>query len=497
MQAQVLLRRTLPQCRSLATAGARTTTHGFANSRGPRGEGGYSEPSRRHGENRHQERLQGRYSKRFHPGRGKPWKRATAKHDFTGLELTFLGTAAGAPNAERSPSCIVLRCPLRAYIFDAGEGSLRQLQQSHIRTVLVEDIFISHMHGDHIFGLPSLIMGINYAFVDAPSKEQTTRPWPPVLTIYGPVGLAAFIHASLSASKSVLGIKVVVVELETPRSQASSSSREAPTRLWRNMRLERLRPQDDGTFEVYSRLGNHTCPSIRIRARTIDHACVDCFGWVIDERKEVWRVNAAKATALGLPPSPPYQLLQQGLPVTLENGTVISPNDVCFPPKNGRKIVIMGDTNNGSNMVDIAAGADVLVHESTAGSDMPEDVIRDRGHSTARMAGEFARSIGAHWLLLTHVSARYGNISPEMMINAPLRDFQGQIKAMRLAREASSSFKSSNVQLAQDFMTFSLPVDGFTDHGRSLTKLGQMVSFHGAGGLKVLRDWKISTEEDR
>ena len=119
-------------------------------------------------------------------------------------KLTFLGTGAGLPSPVRGASCTALQLQGDVWLFDCGEGSQIQLMRSTVRLGKINRIFITHMHGDHLFGLPGLLCTIT---------QNVALESKPALKIYGPPGLARFLRQSLNLSYSILGYKYEVYEL--------------------------------------------------------------------------------------------------------------------------------------------------------------------------------------------------------------------------------------------------------------------------------------------
>jgi ribonuclease Z len=144
---------------------------------------------------------------------------------------------------------------------------------------------------------------------------------------------------------------------------------------------------------------------IRVVAGPLDHR-VTCFGYCLTEEVTAGALDVGAASALGVPKGPMLATLKRGQSVSLSDGTVVHPAQVLGSATPGRKFVLLGDTCGSSGIAAAAMDATWLVHESTFDDDSAALAI-PRGHSTARMAGEFARSINAKNLLLTHFSARF------------------------------------------------------------------------------------------
>ena len=147
------------------------------------------------------------------------------KSNFSGAELTFLGTSSGAPSFTRNVSSVALRLENEVWLFDCGEATQHQLMRSKLKYAKITRIFITHMHGDHIFGLPGLICAISGART-AHSRSYGGSVVP--LHIIGPPGIRQFIYSSITWSRSVLGMPLIVTELRQP-ARASGGSPAAHT----------------------------------------------------------------------------------------------------------------------------------------------------------------------------------------------------------------------------------------------------------------------------
>jgi len=184
-----------------------------------------------------------------------------------------------------------------------------------------------------------------------------------------------------------------------------------------------------------------------VKAAPILHR-VFCVGYVFTENDKPGKLDMEKCKQLGVPKGPLLGQLKNGKEIKLENGTVIKPDDVVGPTIKGKKLVMLGDTHNPEGISTIAMDCDVLVHESTLEDSMKEMCI-ERGHSTPSMAANFAITINAKRLILTHFSARYiEETKPESELN------ENEISLALLRRQAKALFE--NVDLAYDFATFTL-----------------------------------------
>ncbi|WNS46856.1 ribonuclease Z [Paenibacillus sp. MMS20-IR301] len=299
------------------------------------------------------------------------------------MELYFLGTNAGVPTLQRNVTSIALRLLEERrtfWMFDCGEGTQHQVLRSPLRLGKLEKLFITHLHGDHLFGLPGLLSSRGYQGGIAP------------LTVYGPPGLKAYLDISLSASQSRIPYKLEVVEHTG------------------GLIFE------DETFKVEAGLLEHR---------------IDSYGYRVTEKDSPGNLNAELLRSYGLKPGPLYGRLKKGEDITLEDGTLIKAADVIHAPKRGRIITILGDTRTCPGALPLALDADLIVHEATFAHDLAEMAYQYH-HSTARQAAELARDAGGRELLLTHFSSRY--TSQEELIPL-LEEAQAIFPATLLAEE--------------------------------------------------------------
>ena len=365
--------------------------------------------------------------------------------NFSGMEVTFLGTSSGSPSFTRNVSSYALRLTDEIWLFDCGEATQHQLMRSHLKYSKITRIFITHMHGDHIFGLPGLICALSGARAEL-RRVHGRDPEP--LYITGPPGIADYVKAAIGCSRTVLGLNLVVTELAAPGNgvaglgagddadprgfpQQTHLAADARCRMFLGERwpdngaptAPDFRDRDgwqrawDGSLElpywtVHREVSRNTSGrggekgAIVVRAAPLRHP-VPCFGYVIDEPDQAGRLDADTCAELGLPPGRDYQRLKNGESVQTPSGEWIHPTDVVGPDRPGRRLCLLGDTCDSVGIAPLAMGADVLVHESTFAASKHGEAVY-KGHSTSTMAGEFAAMISARNLLLTHFSNRYG-----------------------------------------------------------------------------------------
>ncbi|AIS63202.1 ribonuclease Z [Listeria ivanovii] len=274
------------------------------------------------------------------------------------MELVFLGTGAGVPSRGRNVTSIALSMLNERntiWLFDCGEATQHQVLRSQIKLSKLEFIFITHMHGDHIFGLPGLLSSRSFQGGDSD------------LTIYGPPGVQEYIETSLRLSGTRLTYKIIFEEIE-------------PGVIF-----------EDEMFAI--------------TADELEHG-MQSFGYRIVEKDKQGALNAAKLKADGVEPGPVFQKLKNGEIVTLPDGREIDGKNYIGNPQKGKIISIFGDTRATASEFRLAENADVLVHEATFEGDKGK-MAAEYMHSTTIQAAELAKRAGVKKLILTHISSRY------------------------------------------------------------------------------------------
>ncbi len=266
------------------------------------------------------------------------------------LSLFFAGTGGSVPSARRGLPAILVRLGGDRILFDCGEGTQRQLTRS-IGLVDMECVFITHFHADHWLGLPGMLKSFALRERDQP------------LVVYGPRGLRELMGA-MRIVYGRLPYELSVVELEPAET------------------VER-----DGYV---------------VAAVPVSHRTASAFGYAIVEDSRPGHLDAQLAERLGVKPGPDFGRLQRG-----ETVDGVAPEQVMGPTREGRKIVLSGDTEPCEALAIAAHEADVLVHEATF-TDEETERARLTAHSTATQAATLARDADVRLLALTHVSSRYG-----------------------------------------------------------------------------------------
>jgi len=272
------------------------------------------------------------------------------------LKVIFLGTAGSVPTPKRSLPAILVKRKGEQLLFDCGEGVQRQMVMVGASFHRATKVFITHIHGDHVLGLPGLMQTM--------ALHDREKP----LIVYGPPGIRKFVECVRETVKFDLTFPIEIHEVNEA-----------------GVVCETLE------YAVQAVWANHVTPSL---------------AYALVEKPRPGKFYPEKAKALGVPEGPLWGQLQRGKSVRLPDGRIIKPEDVLGPPRPGRKIVYTGDTRPFEGLVEFAANADLLIHDATLGDELAERAYED-GHSTPSQAAETARKASAKKLVLTHISARY------------------------------------------------------------------------------------------
>ncbi|MBT8479788.1 MAG: ribonuclease Z [Gemmatimonadetes bacterium] len=270
------------------------------------------------------------------------------------MRITFLGTSSSRPTVRRNVSSIAVQREGEMFLFDCGEGTQRQMMRYGVGFG-VREIFISHLHADHYLGLPGLLRTMSLQ-----GREDE-------LVVWGGDETEATLRAAIDLGGDRLQFPVAVREL--PGGEAV---------------------RYDG-FEIRAFPVEHTMGSV---------------GLALVEDDRLGRFDAEAARMAGVEEGPDFGRLHRGEDVRVESGEVVAAADVVGPTRPGRTLVFSGDTRPCDSTVEVARGADLLIHEATF-SDAEAGRARETRHSTATEAAMLARQAEVRKLVLTHFSARY------------------------------------------------------------------------------------------
>ncbi|WP_320121112.1 ribonuclease Z [uncultured Sphaerochaeta sp.] len=273
------------------------------------------------------------------------------------FEVFVLGTSGMMPLPNRFLTSAMVRRDGELFLFDCGEGTQVSLKMLNLKWKKIHSIFISHMHADHVTGLPGILM----------LSSQVDRDEP--LTLYGPPKLKEYVDANRRILDMYINYEIIVKTVEP------------------GVILE----TDD--FIVRAFRLNHTKP---------------CLGYVMQEKDRPGEFHPEKAQELGIPVGPLWGKLQRGETVTLSDGRVISSTDVMGAKRGGRKFSYVTDSLYLPSIAKEVAHSDLLLCEGMFTSDM-EETAYEKKHMTAGQAAQIAKDAEVAKLGLLHYSPRYGD----------------------------------------------------------------------------------------
>ena len=274
------------------------------------------------------------------------------------MDFVLLGTGAGVPAKTRNVTAIALQLLEergKVWLFDCGEATQHQILKTAVKPRKIEKIFITHLHGDHIFGLPGLL------------SSRSFQGGVETLTVYGPKGIDAYITTSLQVSGTHLKYPLEIVEIE-----------------------EGVVFEDD---------------QFTVTALQLDHG-IYSVGYRIVEKDRPGSLLVDQLRKEGVQPGPLYKSLKNGESIQLDDGRTIDGKEYLSAPQKGRIITILGDTRVCNNALILADSADYLIHEATFSAEETE-MASAYFHSTTVQAAETAKKARAKHLVLTHISSRY------------------------------------------------------------------------------------------
>lgn len=275
------------------------------------------------------------------------------------LEAFVLGCGGMMPLPYRHLTSVLVRREGELFLFDAGEATQISIRRLNLRWKKITAIFISHMHADHVTGLPGILM----------LSSQVDREEP--LYIFGPPKLADFIDQIRRSLDMYINYEIIVKEISEPGA------------VW-----------EAEDFSIRSFGLRHT---------------KQCFGYTLEEKPRPGAFHPEKAAALGVPRGPLWSVLQGGETVKLENGNLVKPEEVLGPPRTGRKFSYVTDTLYFKDIAREVSESNLLICEGMFEDALEASAVEKR-HMTARQAGMIARDAGGvERLGLIHYSPRYAD----------------------------------------------------------------------------------------
>lgn len=272
-----------------------------------------------------------------------------------------LGVSSATPTANRHLPALALWREGRIFLFDCGENAQMQMLKIGMKRSKIDYIFITHLDGDHFFGLPGLISTLH---IQRRERE---------LTIVGPVGVKEYVDFHLKFTNIELTFDLHYIELEEG--------------------FEGGVVLDEEEFQVIARPLVHN---------------IFCLGYRIQEKDKPGKVDARKAAEYGITEDQQFKDLKAGLDITLEDGTVVTAAEIVGDVRKGKSVTYITDTRVCPNSVELAREASFLFHEATFGTALADKAVETM-HSTAEEAAMVAKEANAERLILTHYSARYTN----------------------------------------------------------------------------------------
>lgn len=276
------------------------------------------------------------------------------------MHLTILGCYAATPRTFTNPTSQVLEINNRLFLIDCGEGTQVQLRKNKIKFSAINHIFISHLHGDHFYGLIGLISTFNLLSRNNP------------LTVYGPVGVKEIIKLQLKLSNSWPQYELNFVELSSNQSEIVF--------------------EDD---------------KVIVKTIPLKHR-IYTNGYHFQEKPKERKLNVVAVQEYEIETCY-YQNIKNGRDITLDDGRVISNELLTFDPPAPKSYAFCSDTVYSEEIVDVIKDVDVLYHESTF-LDSEEVLAEKTMHSTAKQAAQIAKLANAKQLVLGHYSTRYDSI---------------------------------------------------------------------------------------
>jgi ribonuclease Z len=273
------------------------------------------------------------------------------------FHLTILGTSSALPTSERYPTAHVLNAHERLFLIDCGEGTQMQMRRYRIRFGKISHIFISHLHGDHMFGLYGLLSTFNLMG----RKEPV---W-----LYGPLDLEPLMKRHFADFDINLNFEIKFKGLSGKQPELILDTKK-----------------------------------LTVTALPLKHR-VPCYGYLFREKEADRKIIKEKIEEYTISIKD-ISAIKKGADLILENGTVIPNDELTIPPQRPKSYAFCSDTKYFKTLHNYVKGVDLLYHEATFDKNKT-DLAHETGHSTASEAAVVAKEAGVKRLIIGHFSARY------------------------------------------------------------------------------------------
>lgn len=278
------------------------------------------------------------------------------------FEVTILGSSSATPVYNRNPTAQLLNCNEKFYLIDCGEGTQQQLIKFGMKASKIDYIFISHLHGDHYFGLIGLLSTMHL--------NGRIKP----MHIFAPLALREILELQFKHSDTHLRYEIIYHVIETSQSEVIF---------------------ENGDVLVETIILNHRIP---------------CTGFKFTEKKRLRKLVVEKLEAANVPIEY-YPILKRGVDLTLPNGEVYLNIEYTTDSATPKSYAYCSDTLMNNSYFEVISGVDTLYHEATFLHEML-DRANETYHTTALQAAEVAIKVNAKKLLIGHFSSRYKTLGP-------------------------------------------------------------------------------------